>query len=171
MARTYFSIGGGFIVADGEDALPKTGTGAATCLAVCKRGRSAADVGRGRRADLEDDAANECALREPRRGARGDSAYLGRDAGVHRTGHDDGRDSAGRPGGAAEGAAAGGAAAWERVARVDPLAPLDWVTVYAMAVNEENAAGGRVVTAPTNGAAGVIPGGGAVLRGLCSGRG
>ena len=40
---------------------------------------------------------------------------------------------------------------------VDPLAPLDWVTVYAMAVNEENAAGGRVVTAPTNGAAGVMP--------------
>ena len=39
----------------------------------------------------------------------------------------------------------------------DPLAPLDWVTVWAMAVNEENAAGGRVVTAPTNGAAGVIP--------------
>ena len=40
---------------------------------------------------------------------------------------------------------------------IDPLAPLDWVTVYAMAVNEENAAGGRVVTAPTNGAAGVVP--------------
>ncbi len=40
---------------------------------------------------------------------------------------------------------------------VDPLAPLDWVTVFAMAVNEENAAGGRVVTAPTNGAAGVVP--------------
>ncbi len=39
----------------------------------------------------------------------------------------------------------------------DSLAPMDWVTVYAMAVNEENAAGGRVVTAPTNGAAGVIP--------------
>jgi L-serine dehydratase len=39
----------------------------------------------------------------------------------------------------------------------DPLAPLDWVTIYAMAVNEENAAGGRVVTAPTNGAAGVVP--------------
>lgn len=39
----------------------------------------------------------------------------------------------------------------------DPLAPLDWVTVFAMAVNEENAAGGRVVTAPTNGAAGVVP--------------
>ena len=39
----------------------------------------------------------------------------------------------------------------------DPLAPLDMVTLVAMAVNEENAAGGRVVTAPTNGAAGVIP--------------
>jgi L-serine dehydratase len=39
----------------------------------------------------------------------------------------------------------------------DPLAPLDAVTLAAMAVNEENAAGGRVVTAPTNGAAGVVP--------------
>jgi L-serine dehydratase len=34
---------------------------------------------------------------------------------------------------------------------------MDWVTLYALAVNEENAAGGRVVTAPTNGAAGIIP--------------
>ncbi|TCT10933.1 L-serine ammonia-lyase [Paralcaligenes ureilyticus] len=39
----------------------------------------------------------------------------------------------------------------------DPLTMLDWVNLYAMAVNEENAAGGRVVTAPTNGAAGVVP--------------
>lgn len=39
----------------------------------------------------------------------------------------------------------------------DPLALMDWINLYAMAVNEENAAGGRVVTAPTNGAAGVIP--------------
>ncbi|NHD18662.1 MULTISPECIES: L-serine ammonia-lyase [unclassified Actinopolyspora] len=35
--------------------------------------------------------------------------------------------------------------------------PMEWVTVYALAVNEENAAGGRVVTAPTNGAAGIVP--------------
>jgi L-serine dehydratase len=42
-------------------------------------------------------------------------------------------------------------------ANADPLAALDWVTAFAMAVNEENAAGGRVVTAPTNGAAGIIP--------------
>lgn len=39
----------------------------------------------------------------------------------------------------------------------DPLAAMDWVTLWALAVNEENAAGGRVVTAPTNGAAGIIP--------------
>ena len=39
----------------------------------------------------------------------------------------------------------------------DPLTLLDWVNLYALAVNEENAAGGRVVTAPTNGAAGIIP--------------
>jgi L-serine dehydratase len=43
----------------------------------------------------------------------------------------------------------------------DPLAALDWVNLWALAVNEENAAGGRVVTAPTNGAAGLVP---AVLR-------
>jgi L-serine dehydratase len=43
----------------------------------------------------------------------------------------------------------------------DPLAAMDWVNLWALAVNEENAGGGRVVTAPTNGAAGVIP---AVLR-------
>ena len=42
-------------------------------------------------------------------------------------------------------------------AGTDPLAAMDWVNAFAMAVNEENAAGGRVVTAPTNGAAGVVP--------------
>lgn len=45
--------------------------------------------------------------------------------------------------------------------RPDPMAYLDWVNLWAIAVNEENAAGGRVVTAPTNGAAGIIP---AVLK-------
>jgi len=42
-------------------------------------------------------------------------------------------------------------------ARADPLVVLDWVNLFALAVNEENAAGGRVVTAPTNGAAGIVP--------------
>lgn len=49
----------------------------------------------------------------------------------------------------------------KRQSAEDPLKAMDWVNLYAMAVNEENAAGGRVVTAPTNGAAGIIP---AVLK-------
>ncbi|MFM9935902.1 MAG: L-serine ammonia-lyase [Novosphingobium sp.] len=49
----------------------------------------------------------------------------------------------------------------QQAALSDPLVVLDWINLWAMAVNEENAAGGRVVTAPTNGAAGIIP---AVLR-------
>ena len=46
-------------------------------------------------------------------------------------------------------------------ALADPLSVIDWINLWALAVNEENAAGGRVVTAPTNGAAGIVP---AVLR-------
>ncbi|GAA1437681.1 L-serine ammonia-lyase [Microlunatus lacustris] len=39
----------------------------------------------------------------------------------------------------------------------DPIRAMDWVNLYALAVNEENASGGRIVTAPTNGAAGIVP--------------
>jgi L-serine dehydratase len=46
----------------------------------------------------------------------------------------------------------------------DPLVIMDWVNLFALAVNEENAAGGRVVTAPTNGAAGIIPAVGTYYR-------
>jgi len=49
----------------------------------------------------------------------------------------------------------------EQTALEDPLAAMDYVNLWALAVNEENASGGRVVTAPTNGAAGIVP---AVLR-------
>ena len=45
----------------------------------------------------------------------------------------------------------------DQAGTADPLIIIDWVNLYALAVNEENAAGGRVVTAPTNGAAGIIP--------------
>ena len=45
----------------------------------------------------------------------------------------------------------------EKADASDPLGGMDWLNVWAIAVNEENAAGGRVVTAPTNGAAGIIP--------------
>jgi len=50
----------------------------------------------------------------------------------------------------------------------DPLTILDWVNLYALAVNEENAAGGRVVTAPTNGAAGIIPSVGQYYERFCA---
>ncbi len=60
---------------------------------------------------------------------------------------------------------------WRELASPDkskmPEELFDWLNVYAMAVNEENAAGGQVVTAPTNGAAGVIP---SVLRHYCFGK-
>ncbi len=59
----------------------------------------------------------------------------------------------------------------EEIERGQPLGAMDWVNLYALAVNEENAAGGRVVTAPTNGAAGIIP---AVLKyylNFCNGAG
>ncbi len=63
--------------------------------------------------------------------------------------------------GRAEGQAARGRPAPARceseVYATDPLRVMDWVTLFALAVNEENAAGGRVVTAPTNGAAGIVP--------------
>ena len=54
-----------------------------------------------------------------------------------------------------------GAARQARATESNPTETIDWVSLYAIAVNEENAAGGRVVTAPTNGAAGIIP---AVIR-------
>jgi len=54
-------------------------------------------------------------------------------------------------------AAALAAALRDRADESDPLRAMEWVTLYALAVNEENASGGRVVTAPTNGAAGIVP--------------
>lgn len=45
----------------------------------------------------------------------------------------------------------------EGFAMIDPLEVMDWINLWALAVNEENACGGKVVTAPTNGAAGIIP--------------
>lgn len=74
---------------------------------------------------------------------------------------------------AAEGPLPGGIQVQRRASRMalslqkresDELTALDWVSVYALAVNEENASGGRVVTAPTNGSAGVIPAVMAYLR-------
>ena len=59
-------------------------------------------------------------------------------------------------------------AARPEAAMRDPLTVLDWVNLYALAVNEENAAGGRVVTAPTNGAAGILPAVGHYYERFCA---
>jgi L-serine dehydratase len=165
-SATYFSIGGGFIVEDGADvnatplmstaALPYSFRSAAELLEMAKRDSLRID---------EVMMRNECA----RRGDKPDaSESVQRD--IFRIW--DVMQSCVARGLATDGILPGGLRVRRRAKRLaarlrqqeatgkgtgDPLAPLDWVTIYAMAVNEENAAGSRVVTAPTNGAAGVIP--------------
>ena len=74
------------------------------------------------------------------------------------TGPSSSSDEAGAPSGGspADGVRSPAARAWVST-MADPMRAMDWVNLFALAVNEENAAGHRVVTAPTNGAAGVIP--------------
>jgi L-serine dehydratase len=155
MTGTYFSIGGGFIVADGEEALPKTTADAILPYPFASAAELLAMAAEHGLAIWELMLANECALRsreEVRYGVLHIWSVM--QACIER-------------GVVTEGILPGGLSVRRRAMRlaerlrqkgsVDPLAPLDWLTVFAMAVNEENAAGGRVVTAPTNGAAGVIP--------------
>jgi L-serine dehydratase len=163
--RTFFSIGGGFITEDAVDAstqnqqpmIPFPFHNAAELLATAHANELSIS-----QLMLE----NECAL-VPR-----DSEQAPVEAvreGIERIWQ--AMQACVERGMAAEGILPGGLNVRRRAHRLaerlrekeadglrgDPLGPLDWVTVYAMAVNEENAAGGRVVTAPTNGAAGVVP--------------
>jgi L-serine dehydratase len=166
MAGTYFSIGGGFIVADGEEALPKTAADAVLPYPFASAAELLAMAAERGLAIWELMLANECASREPERVRAGIlHIWSVMQACIER-------------GMATEGILPGGLNVRRRALRLaerlrqkaatndpsDPLAPLDWLTVFAMAVNEENAAGGRVVTAPTNGAAGVIPAVGCYYR-------
>lgn len=169
--RTFFSIGGGFVTEEGgaattirsgnaepaEDLLPYPFDSAAHLLEIAdEHGISISDLM----------LANESALVSPKPGA---SPEVEVRAGILRIWQT--MRACIERGIATEGILPGGLNVRRRAHRLaerlrakeaegiptDPLAPLDWVTVYAMAVNEENAAGGRVVTAPTNGAAGVVP--------------
>ncbi len=172
--RTFFSIGGGFIVEDGaadnpagesEVRLPYPFHSAAELLEVARahsltidRVMMANECERLRAIDPAIDIAGSTDAIEGRVRSGIGKIWQAMQACAER-------------GMAAEGILPGGLNVRRRARRLadrlrtreangqsgDPLAPLDWVTVYAMAVNEENAAGGRVVTAPTNGAAGVIP--------------
>ena len=155
LTQTYFSIGGGFIVADGEQQTAKTTTDVALPYPFASAAQLLEMTREKRLAIWELMLENESALRT-RDEVRAGILHIW---GVMQA-------CIGR-GMTTEGILPGGLSVRRRAARLtarlrekgssDPLAPLDWVTVYAMAVNEENAAGGRVVTAPTNGAAGVIP--------------
>ncbi len=163
--RTFFSIGGGFITEDGADvaaeksqtAIPFPFHSAAEMLATAEANELSIS-----QLMLE----NECALAS--RNAELAPIELVRQ-GIEQLWQT--MQACMERGMAAEGILPGGLNVRRRAHRLaerlrekevdgnrgDPLAPLDWVTVWAMAVNEENAAGGRVVTAPTNGAAGVVP--------------
>jgi L-serine dehydratase len=163
--RTFFSIGGGFIIEDGVDpsaqnpqpAIPFPFHNAAELLATAHANELSIS-----QLMLE----NECAL-VPHDQERAPVEVVRQ--GIERIWQ--AMQSCVERGIAAEGILPGGLNVRRRAHRLaerlrakeadglrgDPLAPLDWITVYAMAVNEENAAGGRVVTAPTNGAAGVVP--------------
>ena len=164
--RTFFSIGGGFVTEDGEETLAP----AATSLPLPYPFHSAAELLEQAHTHsltiAEIMLANECA-RIP------DGDGVSKEQRVRRNIQKiwDVMQACVARGIATEGILPGGLNVRRRAHRLaarlrdkqqeqrpsDPLAPLDWVTVYAMAVNEENAAGGRVVTAPTNGAAGVVP--------------
>ena len=162
LERIFFSIGGGFIVSDSEFASAQAVDGEAR--EVPYPFHSAQEL-------LEKAAAgnitipqlmlaNECALASGRTETAEQEVRSGilhiwqvmRECTQH------GIESEGiLPGGLKVRRRAAKLAARLRAGVKDPLSQLDWITVYAMAVNEENAAGGRVVTAPTNGAAGVVP--------------
>ncbi len=161
LRRTYRSIGGGFVLADSDEGarvIPDP-------TPVPHPFRSASDLlarAHDHRMSLAELAwTNEKVLG---RGDRDDVLHLWRVM-----------DSCIAAGCATSGVLPGGLHVRRRAHRIaddlaaraaapatpDPLAALDWLTLWALAVNEENAAGGRVVTAPTNGAAGIVP---AVLK-------
>ncbi|MBV8489794.1 MAG: L-serine ammonia-lyase [Candidatus Eremiobacteraeota bacterium] len=165
LEQTYFSVGGGFIELEGaapaaaasDAALPYPFDFAQTLLEMASRERLAI---------WEIVAANERALH----GEEPLHAYVERIWAVMKACAQRGLSSEGvLPGGLNVRRRAARLFARYNAAKDVPMAPMDYVNAIAMAVNEENAAGGRVVTAPTNGAAGVIP---AVLhyyRHLCDG--
>ncbi|UYO96513.1 L-serine ammonia-lyase, iron-sulfur-dependent, subunit alpha [Microbacterium sp. M28] len=151
--ETYYSVGGGFIRRDGEDAqiarseLPFAYRDAAGLLALCdEHGLTIAEVAR----------RNETALRPEAEVAAGLDAIWDAMAGCVDAGlHADGV----LPGILKVKRRAAAIRAQLEAAEADSgrEIPGEWLGAFALAVNEENAAGGRVVTAPTNGAAGILP--------------
>jgi L-serine dehydratase len=163
VARTYYSVGGGFVVSDEVAAdgtrqktiapdttvLPLPFHSGADLLELTEReGISIAELMRRNERHWRSDAEIDAGLLKiwkvmqacVERGCRTDGVLPGGFK-VRRRAADLHRQLCANP----------------EAALRDPLQVLDWVNLYALAVNEENAAGGRVVTAPTNGAAGIVP--------------
>jgi L-serine dehydratase len=156
-SRTYYSVGGGFVLEESETGpnriVPDAtvvpipfGTGAELLAACAETGFSVARLMRENERVWRTDAEIDAGLLE---------LWSVMQDSVHR-------------GMTTEGVLPGGLKVRRRAPELlhrlqvetdtsDPLRGMDWITLYALAVNEENAAGGRVVTAPTNGAAGVVP--------------
>ncbi|WP_218682288.1 L-serine ammonia-lyase, iron-sulfur-dependent, subunit alpha [Microbacterium sp. BF1] len=151
--ETYYSIGGGFIRREGEETsitsagFPYSYADAASLLALCdENGLSIAEVAR----------LNETAVRSEEEVAAGLDAIWNAmsacvDAGLHSDGVLPGMLKVKRR------ASTIRAQLDEVEADGHRELPGEWLGAFALAVNEENAAGGRVVTAPTNGAAGILP--------------
>jgi L-serine dehydratase len=156
-ARTYYSVGGGFIVTDGEEPsgatdaprVPYPFTTSVELLAMAEdAGLGIAELQRANERSIRSDAQisreiadiwtvmQECVARGLREGGElpGGLRVRRRAPGLHAR-----------------------LLAREGSNEHDVLHGMDWVNLFALAVNEENAAGGRVVTAPTNGAAGIVP--------------
>ncbi|MBF5004261.1 L-serine ammonia-lyase [Diaphorobacter caeni] len=153
LRKVYYSVGGGFVVEESQALAPAEviqppipfDSGESLLAATARLGCSIADVMRRNEAGLRPAQETDerlrhiwsvmqaCIARGLRAGGHLPGAFRvrRRAADLHRL--LDGGD------------------------RSDPLVLMDWVNLFALAVNEENAAGGRVVTAPTNGAAGIIP--------------
>jgi len=162
LKRIYYSVGGGFVMTDTELEADRAKKGvpelkavpypfanaaqmlemaASSGLSIAEMKRANEEIHRSRQAldaelDRVWDAMDQCV----ERGLRGEGILPGglkvkrRARLMHEKLEDDWKSN-----------------------RINPLQANDWLSVFAMAVNEENAAGGRVVTAPTNGASGVIP--------------
>ncbi len=159
LAKTYYSIGGGFVVPEGaaaRDELKSNGTElpfpyrtGEELLRYCREQNcSVSELTLRNEAAFRPEAETRAALLRVwaamkacvERGCRSEGSLPG-GLNVGRRAAKIFHDLSARP----------------EAALKDPLTTLDWVSLWAMAVNEENAAGGRVVTAPTNGAAGIIP--------------
>jgi len=158
--RTYYSVGGGFVVSDSvaqdgsrqqqiapdTTVLPLSFHSAADLLALCRsHGLTMAQVMWRNEAHWRPEADTRAGLQR---------IWQAMQACVQRGCETEGL----LPGGFKVRRRAPGL--WRRLQATipgDPLLVMDWVNLFALAVNEENAAGGRVVTAPTNGAAGILP--------------